>query len=87
MDSSPQSEPKLVRASISRTLSRRGMMLGCVLMAFGLLLWARFLIVTSHPRTAMAVPPIQVEPRDQNARAGSKAPPVESQPQHTAAHP
>ncbi|HVU63785.1 MAG TPA: hypothetical protein VHC70_07405 [Phycisphaerales bacterium] len=26
-------------------------------LAFGLLLWARFLLVTGHPRTAIAEPP------------------------------
>lgn len=29
---------------------------GLVCAVFGLLLWARFLLVTGHPRTAMAVP-------------------------------
>lgn len=29
----------------------------CALVAFGLLLWARFLLVTGHPRTAIADPP------------------------------
>ena len=28
----------------------------CVILAFGLLLWARFIIVTGHPRTAVAEP-------------------------------
>jgi hypothetical protein len=28
----------------------------CALLAFGLLLWARFLLVTGHPRTAIADP-------------------------------
>jgi hypothetical protein len=30
---------------------------GVVVLVFGLLLWARFLLVTGHPRTAMADPP------------------------------
>lgn len=29
-------------------------------LAFGLLLWARFLLVTGHPRTAIAEPPPEV---------------------------
>ena len=33
---------------------------GLLCAAFGLLLWARFLLVTGHPRTAMAVPRPQV---------------------------
>lgn len=28
----------------------------CAILAFGLLLWARFLLVTGHPRTAIADP-------------------------------
>lgn len=28
----------------------------CVVLAFGLLLWARFILVTGHPRTAIADP-------------------------------
>jgi hypothetical protein len=31
----------------------------CAVLAFGLLLWARFLLVTDHPRTAIAQPPAQ----------------------------
>lgn len=31
----------------------------CVILAFGLLLWARFIIVTGHPRTAVAEPVVQ----------------------------
>ena len=30
--------------------------LGLLVLVFGLLLWARFLLVTGHPRTAMADP-------------------------------
>lgn len=30
---------------------------GIAVIALGLLLWARFLIVTGHPRTAIADPP------------------------------
>jgi hypothetical protein len=30
----------------------------CAVLAFGLLLWARFLLVTGHPRTAIAEPPV-----------------------------
>ena len=29
---------------------------GVLMLAFGLVLWARFLLVTSHPRTAYAEP-------------------------------
>lgn len=29
----------------------------CAVLALGLLLWARFLLVTGHPRTAIAQPP------------------------------
>lgn len=31
----------------------------CAILAFGLLLWARFIIVTGHPRTAVADPVVQ----------------------------
>ncbi len=31
--------------------------LGLVVLVFGLLLWARFILVTGHPRTAVADPP------------------------------
>jgi hypothetical protein len=31
----------------------------CAVLAFGLLLWARFLLVTGHPRTAIADPSAQ----------------------------
>jgi hypothetical protein len=34
-------------------------MFGCVLLAFGLLLWARLIVVTNHPRSAIAEPPLQ----------------------------
>lgn len=30
---------------------------GAVVLAFGLLLWARLLLVTGHPKTAVAEPP------------------------------
>lgn len=33
--------------------------LGVAVLAFGLLLWARFLLVTGHPRTAIADPPAE----------------------------
>jgi hypothetical protein len=32
-------------------------MFALAMLAFGLLLWARFLLVTGHPRTAIADPP------------------------------
>ncbi len=32
-------------------------MFALAVLAFGLLLWARFLLVTGHPRTAIAEPP------------------------------
>jgi hypothetical protein len=35
----------------------RPSLFGVALLAFGLLLWARFLLVTGHPRTAIADPP------------------------------
>ena len=31
---------------------------GVAVVAMGLLLWARFLLVTGHPRTAIANPPV-----------------------------
>lgn len=37
-------------------LSLRFTTFGVLVLAFGLLLWARFLLVTSHPRTAYADP-------------------------------
>ncbi len=46
--------------SAHRTPARSGpirvSMFACVLLAFGLLLWARFILVTGHPRTAIAEP-------------------------------
>jgi len=44
-----------VLATISAVCSKRSLALA--LIAFGLLLWARFLLVTGHPRTAIAQPP------------------------------
>ncbi len=35
----------------------RPTMFAFAVLAFGLLLWARFLLVTGHPRTAIAEPP------------------------------
>lgn len=44
---------------------------GLLCAAFGLLLWARFLLVTGHPRTAMAVPrpltPVPTQPQQTEA--------------------
>lgn len=44
---------------IQRGTSRRGRHAATLLIAavFGLLLWARLLLVTNHPRTAIADPP------------------------------
>jgi hypothetical protein len=36
---------------------RRPTMFAFAVLAMGLLLWARFLLVTGHPRTAIADPP------------------------------
>jgi hypothetical protein len=38
--------------------SARPTMFAFAVLAFGLLLWARFLLVTGHPRTAIAEPPV-----------------------------
>lgn len=37
----------------------------CAILAFGLLLWARFIIVTGHPRTAVAEPPVHPQQQAQ----------------------
>ncbi|MBY0310873.1 MAG: hypothetical protein K2W85_02265 [Phycisphaerales bacterium] len=46
----------------------RPSMFACVMLAFGLLLWARFILVTGHPRTAIAEPAVvkaqQPKPQD-----------------------
>ena len=42
---------------------------GVVLGAIGLLLWARFLIVTNHPRTAIAEPPKQSQAAEKHNHA------------------
>lgn len=44
-------------------------MFACVMLAFGLLLWARFILVTGHPRTAIAEPVVvkAEQPRAQEA--------------------
>lgn len=43
---------------LSRLASRHpARSVGLVVVVFGLLLWARFLLVTGHPRTAIAEPP------------------------------
>jgi len=39
--------------------------IGLVLVAFGLLFWARFLLVTGHPRTAIADPPLRGQTQSQ----------------------
>ena len=49
MSSDPVSNPRRVRRV-------RFSIFALVLVAFGLLLWARFLLVTGHPRTAIAEP-------------------------------
>lgn len=47
-------------------------MFACVMLAFGLLLWARFILVTGHPRTAIAEPAVvkaqQTKPQDSPRR-------------------
>lgn len=56
----------------------RPTMLGCVIVAFGLLLWARFILVTGHPRTAIATPPAQqivIEPHKPMATEVPAVPP------------
>lgn len=42
----------------SRCLCKKSRLthLGLLVLVFGLLLWARFLLVTGHPRTALADP-------------------------------
>jgi hypothetical protein len=52
---------------------RRGRYGATLLIAavFGLLLWARLLLVTSHPRTAIADPPQQQGPATAAAPAGA----------------
>jgi hypothetical protein len=49
------------RATRGGAMSRRPSMFTLALLAFGLLLWARFLLVTGHPRTAIAEPPRQAQ--------------------------
>lgn len=49
MNTPARSVPKRARAL-------RPSMFACVMLAFGLLLWARFILVTGHPRTAIAEP-------------------------------
>jgi len=44
---------------------------GVAVLVFGLLLWARFLLVTGHPRTAVADPPV-VTPQTQTQAAADK---------------
>ncbi|HMN39588.1 MAG TPA: hypothetical protein PKE29_02005 [Phycisphaerales bacterium] len=39
----------------------RPTMFAVALLVFGLLLWSRFLLVTGHPRTAIAQPPAPVQ--------------------------
>lgn len=49
------------RSSRGRGLWRRPSFFALAVLALGLLLWARFLLVTGHPRTAIAEPPRAVE--------------------------
>ena len=48
--------PVLAAGRPSRPVSRL-IWPGLAVVVFGLLLWARFLLVTGHPRTAVADPP------------------------------
>jgi hypothetical protein len=56
MPTDPQSDPHL-SGSCPLGAHLRHKHLGALLVVFGLLLWARFLLVTGHPRTAIADPP------------------------------
>jgi hypothetical protein len=49
--------PHSTNSPAARRLRFRVSVFAFVLLAFGLLLWARFLLVTNHPRTAIAEPP------------------------------
>lgn len=67
---------------MSRLLSSARFRAGLLLpvMVLGLLLWARFVLITGHPRTATAVPPgpnaVAVEPEaDANRSAENSASP------------
>ncbi|MFN7021943.1 MAG: hypothetical protein ACK4WH_11535, partial [Phycisphaerales bacterium] len=53
--------------------------LGLLVLVFGLLLWARFLLVTGHPRTAIADPPAAAQPA-LHASASIPPPASESHP-------
>ncbi|MBX3357632.1 MAG: hypothetical protein KF745_04310 [Phycisphaeraceae bacterium] len=58
-------------ASISRSPSVRRVAVGVVVVVFGLLLWAKLLLVTNHPRTAVADP--EVSARAVSARQSAQA--------------
>jgi hypothetical protein len=49
--------PARSRVRIQRWLPATGF--GVAMLAFGLLLWARFILVSGHPRTAIADPPAE----------------------------
>lgn len=46
--------------------------LGVVVAAFALLLWARFLLVTGHPRTAYASPEAEAAPATASAQPADR---------------
>jgi len=48
--------PSDLETKLGRAREMRLSIFAIVLLAFGLLLWARFLLVTGHPRTAIAEP-------------------------------
>lgn len=51
-----QAEPTLSTQAKPRKFGYRFTTLGFGVCAIGLLLWARFILVTNHPRTAIAEP-------------------------------
>lgn len=53
----------------------------CAALAFGLLLWARLIVVTNHPRTAIAEPPQPPTTHDTSALR-----PLEAAARDAAAH-
>lgn len=78
MHTPAEDHPRPLKSTRVEHVKLRVTLFGVAVGAIGLLLWARFLIVTNHPRTAIAEPPKQVEPADTKNHAPKSV--VEAEP-------
>lgn len=74
MESAPPAADQIIMKPLVR---RQWTFFSIAFMAFGLLLWARFILVTGHPRTATAVPTVEHAAASAQSRVSS--PPTQAQ--------